>query len=126
MMRGECRTDSFTRTATVGLVVKRWVKRTARGKLRRFAKDLTFDCSGVFDIPYRRKLHRRFVLDEIHFLLRFDQTSFMRKCKHEKAQQWLEAIQRDAPFLKGFFADEPEWRVKLLRWCDKVLATPRK
>jgi hypothetical protein len=35
---------------------------------------------------------------------------------------WQEAILHDAPLLSGFFADEPEFRDRLLRWCEKVLA----
>jgi hypothetical protein len=34
---------------------------------------------------------------------------------------WKAAILREAPLLKGFFAEEPAWREKMLRWCDEAL-----
>jgi len=38
--------------------------------------------------------------------------------------QWKQAILRDAPLLKGFFVEEPKWREKMLRWCDRQLEIP--
>jgi hypothetical protein len=35
--------------------------------------------------------------------------------------KWKAAILRDAPLLKGFFREEPKWRAKMLRWCEKSL-----
>ena len=37
------------------------------------------------------------------------------------ARPWQEAAFRDAPMLRGFFADEPHLRDRLLRWCEKIL-----
>jgi hypothetical protein len=40
------------------------------------------------------------------------------------AQKYLgmvyNAILRDA-LLKGFFAEEPEWREKMLSWCQRII-----
>ncbi len=42
------------------------------------------------------------------------------------AKPWHDALLRDAPMLKDFFAEEPAWRDKLLKWCETVLATEQK
>ncbi|HEY6967679.1 MAG TPA: hypothetical protein VJA94_00505 [Candidatus Angelobacter sp.] len=73
-----------------------------------------------FDIPYDRKLHHRAVLEEIRNLVTQKGSRFNLR-KPRIVQPWLDATLRDAPMLKGFFADEPKWRDKLLRWCAKAL-----
>jgi hypothetical protein len=48
---------------------------------------------------------------------------FQRISEHERhvPSQWKAAILCNAPLLKGFFAEEPKWREKMLRWCDKSI-----
>jgi hypothetical protein len=44
---------------------------------------------------------------------------------HERmeAARWKEAILRDAPLLHGFFAEEPQWRDRMLHWCEETLSS---
>jgi len=41
----------------------------------------------------------------------------------KEASSWKAAILRDAPLVAGYCADEPQWRERVLRWCDRVAAT---
>jgi hypothetical protein len=84
----------------------------------------------VFDAPYVPAFHKQGIL----FQLRLS-TGRQRWGPHKKkskrigtyerrvAKRWRDAILRDAPLLKGFFAEQPEWRDKMLAWCEKALAT---
>ena len=109
----------------MGLLIKRLNKRTARGKSINGFLVLTFGSPGVFDIAYSSKVHRRFVLDEIGVRTRRPgraKTKASTTHEIEEAKRWRNAILRDAPLLKGFFAEEPEWREKMLSWCRGVMA----
>jgi len=84
-----------------------------------------FEYPKVFDITYRPDVHRRFVIDEIRLRTqRRGSRKSGRALAHEMEQacRWREAIRRNAPLLKGFFAEEPEWRDRILSWCEKTLA----
>jgi hypothetical protein len=106
-------------------------KKTARGKSNNSYVFLGFGNERIFDISYEAKIHRRFVLNEIRWLTNPQVHTRDRKrriaFKIEQAKLWSEAIGRNAPLLKGFFVDEPEWRDKLLLcWRSaKVLAKRR-
>jgi hypothetical protein len=113
----------------MGLLLRVVKKRTGRGKSYAREEILTFDNAGIFDIPYRSDVHRRFVFNEIRFRTRptrpsrrgrTDSSSITYDLK--EARRWREAILRDAPLLKGFFGEEPQWREKMLMWCEKTLA----
>jgi len=60
------------------------------------------------------------LLDDIRRLLKRKGTRYDLRLPRI-ARPWQDAILRDAPMLKGFFADEPKWRSELLHWCEKVL-----
>jgi hypothetical protein len=82
----------------------------------------------IFDTPYNRALHKR----TIKFQLRYHvdakgrrryakQSKLARTHERKEAARWREAILRDAPLLNGFFAEEPQWRERMLHWCEKML-----
>lgn len=84
----------------------------------------------IFDTPYIRDLHKRTIMLQLRY--RADAKRWKRYAKisrlvraHERkeAARWREAILRDAPLLRGFFADEPQWRERMLRWCEKTLSS---
>jgi hypothetical protein len=110
----------------MGLLVRVIKKQTPRGKSKNWHEVMTFDSPGVFDIPYKSDVHRRFVLREIRSLTRLkgrgrkDNSAIAYELK--EARLWQEAIRRSAPLLNGFLGEEPEWREKMLSWCKIVLA----
>jgi len=85
---------------------------------------------GIFDTTYIRELHKRPIM---YFLLfnvsakgwarKRKKTRLVRTHERKEAARWREAILRDAPLLKGFFAEEPQWRDRIMRWCGRVLST---
>jgi len=109
----------------MSVLIKIIKKQTARGKSNNRYAFLGFGNEGVFDILYQSDIHRRFVLDEIRRLTSPQVYTRDRKrtiaFKIKQAKVWREAIDRNAPLLKGFFSDEPEWRDKMLLWCDRIL-----
>ncbi len=111
-------------------LVREYVKRDGRGKSRKVQVYASFDYPGIFDQRYDAALHRQLILDELRYrtgpapaFLGRNRKKFQRISKHEchVPSQWKAAILRDAPLLRGFFAEEPKWREKMLRWCDKSL-----
>jgi hypothetical protein len=116
--------------AEMGLVIREYVKRDA-GKCRKIQVSISFDSPGIFDTPYKSALHRQFILHELRyqtgpapaFLGRHKKKNRrLGKYQRHVPLTWKEAILRDAPLLRGFFfAEEPKWRKKMLRWCDKNL-----
>jgi hypothetical protein len=110
----------------MSILIKIIKKKTARGKSNNRYAFLDFGYEGVFDLPYESDIHRRFVLSEIRSLTSRQIYTRGRNrtiaFKMKEAKRWSEAIGRNAPLLKGFFRDEPEWRDKMLAWCDRVLA----
>ena len=104
----------------MGVPLKITTRRTARGKTRKIISSQVPGSPFLFDIPYNRDTHHRVVLEEIKSLVEPPRRFDLRKARI--AKPWHDAILRDAPMLKGFFADEPKWRTKLLHWCEKVLA----
>lgn len=114
----------------MSLLIREFVKRGARGKLRKCRSYASFDYLGIFDIPYDSMLHRQFILHELRYrtgpapaFLGRNKKKDKKLSKYERhvPLQWKQAILRDAPLLKGFFAEEPKWREKMRRWCDKQL-----
>jgi hypothetical protein len=115
----------------MGLLIKEYVKRDGRGKSRKFQEIATFDYPGIFDTPYEPAKHRHFILHELRYrtgpapaFLGRNKKKSERLTKFERhvPVQWKEAILRDAPLLKGFFAEEPTWREKMLNWCEANIA----
>ena len=102
----------------MGLLIREYVKRDGRGKSRKFQEIATFDSPGILDTQYDPAKHRHFILYELRcrtgpapaFLGRNKKKS-ERLSKYERnvPVQWKAAILRDAPLLKGFFAEEPKW-----------------
>jgi len=103
----------------MGIPIEITVKRNARGKSANTSSSAVPTWPKLFDIPYNRELHYRVVLNEIRGLLRKPRRLNVRKPRW--ARPWYEATLRDAPMLKGFFADEPRLRTRLLCWCEAVL-----
>jgi hypothetical protein len=103
----------------MGIPLKTTTRRTVRGKARKIVSSLVPGPPRLFDIPYQRELHYRAVLNQVRRLVQRPGRVNLRKPRI--VRPWHEAILRDAPMLKGFFADEPQWREKLLRWCEKAL-----
>jgi hypothetical protein len=90
----------------------------------------TYNVEYILDTPYDGTLHKHAILHQLRWHI--DQTGF-RFGRHKKksarlkrdlqaAQLWKAAILRDAPLLHGFFAELPEWRDKMLRWCETTLS----
>jgi hypothetical protein len=104
----------------MGIPLKITTRRTARGKVRRIVSEAVPGPPFLFDISYNRELHHRVVLRHMRMLLRRKGTRYDLRLPRI-AKPWHDAILRDAPMLKGFFAEEPKWRDKLLRWCEAVL-----
>ena len=115
----------------MGLLAREYVKRDGRGKSRKVQEIATFDHPGIFDTPYDPAKHRHFILRELRYrtgpapaFLGRNKKKFERLSKYERhvPVQWRAAILRDAPLLKGFFAEEPKWREKMLNWCEANIA----
>lgn len=111
----------------MGLLVREYVKRDGRGKRRKVQEIATFDSPGMFDTPYDPAKHRHFILRELRYrtgpapaFLGRNKKKSERLGKYERhvPVQWKAAILRDAPLLRGFFAEEPKWREKMLKWCE--------
>ena len=114
----------------MSFLVREYVRRDGRGKLRRFATFAGFDYPGIFDTPYDPTQHRQVILRELRYrtgrppaFLGRNKKKGQRLSKYERhvPSEWKAAILRDAPLLKGFFDEEPQWRDKMLRWCEENL-----
>jgi hypothetical protein len=115
----------------MGLLIREYVKRDGRGKSRKVQVYATFEHLGIFDTPYDPAKHRHFILHELRYrtgpapaFLGRNKKKSERLSKYERhvPEQWKAAILRDAPLLKGFFAEEPKWREKMLNWCEANIA----
>jgi hypothetical protein len=104
----------------MAIVIKVEERRTGTGKKRSITTEATSAYPGYFNVQYDRKLHHRALLDEIRSFLKKKGMKLGRPSSRQ-ARIWRGAILTDAPLLKGFFAEEPKWRDKLLRWCEAVL-----
>ena len=91
----------------------------------------TFDYPGIFDTLYSPEKHHHFVLHELQYrigpapaFLGRNKKKSERLSKYERhvPEQWKAPILRDVPLLKGFFAEEPKWREKMLNWCEADIA----
>jgi hypothetical protein len=115
----------------MGLLIREYVKRNGRGKSHKVQVYVSFEYPGIFDTPYDQAKHRHFILDELRYrtgpALAFHGRSKKKSERLSKYEryvpvQWKAAILRDAPLLKGFFAEEPKWREKMLNWCEANIA----
>ena len=89
---------------------------------------LDFSADGIFDIPYDSPILKRLILRKLKYhTVRPNwgrhKKKFQRYSRYERefATRWREAILRDAPLLVGFFSEEPQWRERMLRWCEAAL-----
>jgi hypothetical protein len=126
------RHKAFKKTpdSPLGEVIKQKLSRRSSAlQIKAANSGRTYNIERIFDTPYDRELHKHSIL----FLLRLH-TRPPRFGRHKKkskrfkrdiqvAKLWKGAILRDAPLLHGFFAEVPEWRDKMLRWCDKTLSS---
>ena len=117
--------------APLGVVIKS--KLAKRGKERKVVSTdstrIYFHAENVFDVPYKSAIHKQSILHELRYRTgRPHYGPHMKKFRRlisyerEVPVRWREAILRDAPLLKGFFAEEPKWRDKMLLWCEEILA----
>lgn len=114
--------------APLGVVIRR--KKEERQTPPLQVRYPTIHDKGIFDVSYERALHKTIIMMQLRRC-----TGTPRWGPHKKkserigknerrvAARWKDAILRDAPLLKGFFAEQPEWREKMLRWCEKALQT---
>jgi hypothetical protein len=90
---------------------------------------LNLNARGGFDTPYDSTLHKRHILGKLWSYTgrtsgwprHKKKSQRYRRYERESATRWREATLRDAPLLVGFFTEEPQWRERLLRWCDAAL-----
>lgn len=89
---------------------------------------LDFEADGVFDTPYDPTLHKRLILRELRYhTVRPNWGPHKKKSrrygKYQRisATRWREATLRAAPLLEGFFGEEPQWRERILNWCEAAL-----
>jgi len=82
----------------------------------------------IFATPYVRALHKRTIMVQLRYHVNAKgwgryakKPKLIRAHERKEAVRWREAILRDAPLLHGFFAEEPQWRERMLRWCEKTL-----
>ena len=88
----------------------------------------SFESDGIFDTPYDPTLHKRLILRQLRYHTGGSLWGRHKKksrrygrYQREVAARWREAILRAAPLLEGFFGEEPQWREKILRWCEGAL-----
>jgi len=91
-------------------------KRDARGRLIRRSSSGSLSLPSHFDQRYEGP-YRRLVLEAVKHLLD-GRTS--KKYKSKVAPIWREALERDAPLLRGFLAAEPQFQPKLIAWLAKM------
>jgi len=90
---------------------------------------LNFEADEIFDTPYDPALHKRSILWELRFHSvrpnwgphKKKSQRYRWRYQREFATRWKEATLRGAPLLVGFFAEEPQWRERMLRWCEAAL-----
>ena len=123
-----------TPDAPLGEVVKRKLARRekSRHSEAKNAAGLFPDIhsTGAFDTPYISAAHKRTIILALRYGYRINSKGWGRHKKprligtyeRKEAARWKEAILRDAPLLKGFFAEEPQWRDRVLGWCEKTLS----
>lgn len=114
--------------APLGVVIKR--KLASREKTKTDAEPivrnyLNFHNEKMFDVPYVPALHKRSIIFQVRYSTSVkgsaSKTADMREFERKEATRWRAAIIRDAPLLKGFFTEEPQWRDRMLRWCERIL-----
>jgi hypothetical protein len=90
---------------------------------------LKFEADGVFDTTYNSALHKRSILWRLRSQRlrpkwgphKKKSRRYRSRYQRDLATRWKEATLRGAPLLAGFFAEEPQWRERILRWCEAVL-----
>jgi hypothetical protein len=128
------RHKAFEKTpdSPLGKVIKQKLSRRSSGPRVNAAKPgHTYNIEPIFDRPYDPELHRDGILFNLRYHTDTRPSRFGRhkskpnrsKRDYRAAKLWQDAILRDAPLLRGFFAEAPEWRNKMLRWCEKTLST---
>jgi len=105
----------------MGWVVRKHTKRDARGRSRRIVVQAGLNVDGAFDTSYNSDIHHQGILSEIRLHTSARRFARNRKYDQKVATLWKEAILRDAPLLRGFFAEEPNYRPRMLRCCEKIL-----
>jgi hypothetical protein len=80
----------------------------------------------IFDRPYVRAIHKRAIMIQIRYHVNPKRSGShtkrsRRDYDRQEAERWRQAILRDAPPLQEFFAEEPQWRDRMLNWCERTL-----
>jgi hypothetical protein len=91
--------------------------------------DLNIHSERIFETPYIRAFHKRTIMFHLRYHVRAhvwdtnkNKSKLVRAFERKEAARWREAILATPPLLKGFFTEEPQWRERMLRWCERVLA----
>src|SRR5215469_13572934 len=78
--------------------------------------NLNFHDDAIFDIPYVRALHKRFIMFQLRYrtsvkgrLARGTKRAQIREYERKVGTRWKAAILRDAPLLRGFLTEAPQW-----------------
>ena len=110
------------------VIKKKLAKRSKQDRVFFFLSRINFRAENAFDIPYKPAIHKQSILHELRYRAGRPawgphRKKFQRLSAYEREvpMRWREAILRDAPLLKGFFAEEPKWRKKMLLWCERAL-----
>jgi len=133
LFRRECTAFKKTPDVPLDIVVKRKLARREKlaGPENRIVPSQwpNIYAADIFDVSYVRSLHKRPIMFRLRYRTgtkgwrgNMAATTFARKHQLEEAKRWREAILRNAPLLRGFFSEEPQWRDRMLRWCEKVLS----
>ena len=121
------------RDTALGVVVKRKLtKRRDQSYIRQADTtpiSLRFEEDRVFDTSYDPAKHKRSILWRLRFLRvrprwgphKKKSQRYRSRYQRDLATRWKEATLRNAPLLAGFFAEEPQWRERILRWCEAAL-----
>jgi hypothetical protein len=133
LVRSKRKAFKKTPDRPLGEVVK--LKKVKREESQSRVKDTSPEypniySAEIFDTPYIRALHKRTIMFQFRYRAdakgrkRYAKTSrLIRTHERKEAARWREAILRDAPLLRGFFAEEPQWRERMLHWCEKTLSS---
>jgi hypothetical protein len=121
------------RDTALGVVVKRKLtRRRDQSQIRQVDTtpiSLRFEQDGVFDTSYDSASHKRSILWRLRYLKvrprwgphKKKSQRYRSRYQRDLATRWKEATLRNAPLLAGFFAEEPQWRERILHWCEAAL-----
>jgi len=75
----------------------------------------------AFDLPYATDVHKRELISHFHILMNVKNRRGIGNFEREQAAMIHRCIEEDRPLVRGFFADGPGWKPKLLAWTQRIL-----